>query len=135
MPIEPNSLAARDIETLIHPYTNLALHREKGPLILERGKGIYVWDRDGRRYIEALAGLWCTALGFGEAEVHQLDVPLVGEEDVVGRDVAVDDAQGFPVPGAHLVGVVQAVADAAEGADREVERQVGLQLGGGHQDL
>ena len=64
--MDPNSLAARDIETLIHPYANLQIHRDKGPLILERGKGIYVWDRDGKKYIEGLAGLWCTALGFGE---------------------------------------------------------------------
>lgn len=66
MPVAPDSLAARDIETLVHPYANLAIHREKGPLILERGKGIYVWDKDGKEYIEGLAGLWCTALGFGE---------------------------------------------------------------------
>ena len=65
MPVDSNSLAGRDIEALIHPYTNLALHRERGPLILERGKGIYVWDREGKQYIEGLAGLWCTALGFG----------------------------------------------------------------------
>ena len=66
MPVDSNSLAGRDIETLIHPYANLALYRERGPLILERGKGIYVWDNEGRQYIEGLAGLWCTALGFGE---------------------------------------------------------------------
>jgi len=72
--MKPDSLAARDIETLIHPYTNLAQHRDKGPLILERGKGIYVWDRDGRQYIEGLAGLWCTALGFGEEELVEAAV-------------------------------------------------------------
>ncbi|MBW1735766.1 MAG: aspartate aminotransferase family protein [Deltaproteobacteria bacterium] len=66
MPAERESIEARDIEHLIHPYTNLVVHREKGPFVLERGEGIYVWDRAGRRYIEGLAGLWCTALGFGE---------------------------------------------------------------------
>jgi 4-aminobutyrate---pyruvate transaminase len=64
--MDTKSLVESDIRTMIHPYANLALHREKGPLILERGKGIYVWDREGRQYIEGLAGLWCTALGFGE---------------------------------------------------------------------
>jgi 4-aminobutyrate--pyruvate transaminase len=63
---DPNSLAERDIKTLIHPFTNLALHSERGPFILERGKGIYVWDKKGKQYIEGLAGLWCAALGFGE---------------------------------------------------------------------
>src|SRR5215813_1660578 len=35
------NLAVRDLETLVHPYTNLAALRETGPLILERGQGIY----------------------------------------------------------------------------------------------
>ncbi|MEC9367239.1 MAG: aminotransferase [Pseudomonadota bacterium] len=59
----------RDVETLIHPYTNLNTHRSAGPLILERGKGVYVWDNTGKRYIEGMAGLWCTALGYGNREL------------------------------------------------------------------
>ena len=62
----PNSLAARDIAYTLHPYTHLGAHEEQGPLIIERGEGIYVWDDNGRQLIEGLAGLWCTALGFGE---------------------------------------------------------------------
>lgn len=61
--------ATRDIETLIHPYTNLDAFRSTGPMIIERGEGIYVWDSEGRRYIEGLSGLWCTALGYSEAEL------------------------------------------------------------------
>ena len=37
-----SNLAVRDIETLVHPYTQLAAFRESGPLILERGKGVFV---------------------------------------------------------------------------------------------
>jgi 4-aminobutyrate--pyruvate transaminase len=59
----------RDIEVLLHPATNLAVHQEKGPLILDRGEGIYVFDSHGKRYIEGLAGLWCTALGYGNQEL------------------------------------------------------------------
>jgi 4-aminobutyrate--pyruvate transaminase len=57
---------ARDVEALIHPYTNLARHREVGPVILERGKGIRVFDSHGRDYIDAMAGLWCVSLGYSE---------------------------------------------------------------------
>ena len=64
-----SNLAVRDIETVIHPYTNLQRHREMGPLVLEEGRGIYVFDSDGKRYIEGLAGLWCTALGYGNSEL------------------------------------------------------------------
>lgn len=59
----------RDIETLVHPYTNLATHRETGPLVLERGEGVRVFDSAGRDYIEGLAGLWCTSLGYSNGEL------------------------------------------------------------------
>ncbi len=64
--IRPNSPAGRDIASVLHPYTNLKTHEGTGPLIIERGEGVYVFDDEGREYIEAMAGLWCTALGFGE---------------------------------------------------------------------
>ena len=63
------NLQTRDVETLIHPYTNLATLRATGPLVLERGKGVYVYDTDGKDYIEGMAGLWCTALGYGNEEL------------------------------------------------------------------
>ncbi|GJD95329.1 aminotransferase [Methylobacterium iners] len=64
-----SNLAARDVETLIHPYTNLATFRETGPLVLERGHGVWVYDSDGRPYLEGMAGLWCTALGYSNEEL------------------------------------------------------------------
>jgi 4-aminobutyrate--pyruvate transaminase len=57
---------SRDVQALLHPYTNLVKLRETGPLVFERGKGVRVYDEHGRDYIEAMAGLWCTALGWGE---------------------------------------------------------------------
>ena len=60
----PNSMAGRDIASYLHPYTNLKTHQETGPLIITRGEGVNVFDEDGNEYIEGLAGLWCTSLGF-----------------------------------------------------------------------
>lgn len=65
----PSNMAIRDIETLVHPFTHLSRHRSSGPLILDHGKGIYLYDDKGQRYIDGLAGLWCTALGFGNEEL------------------------------------------------------------------
>jgi 4-aminobutyrate--pyruvate transaminase len=64
-----SNMAVRDIETVIHPYTNLVRHRETGPLILNEGRGIHLYDDKGKRYIEGLAGLWCTSLGYGNEEL------------------------------------------------------------------
>src|SRR4029077_9508651 len=63
---KPNSQAARDIAYYFHPATNARRHEEIGPTIMERGKGVYVYDDQGKEYIEGLAGLWSVAVGFGE---------------------------------------------------------------------
>ncbi|HEX3809345.1 MAG TPA: aminotransferase [Rhizomicrobium sp.] len=56
----------RDVEAVLHPFTNLVKHRETGPVIFERGKGVFVYDDHGKDYIEGMSGLWCTGLGWGE---------------------------------------------------------------------
>ncbi|MDP3341927.1 aspartate aminotransferase family protein [Frigidibacter sp.] len=61
-----NSLAAADIATSLHPYTDARALEENGPIIIARGEGIHVWDTAGNKYIEGLAGLWSVAVGFGE---------------------------------------------------------------------
>lgn len=66
MKASPNSLAARDIAYNLHPYTDWAAHRERGPLVITGGDNIYVEDDEGNRYMEGLAGLWCVSLGFSE---------------------------------------------------------------------
>lgn len=68
MPVLSN-LAVRDIETVLHPNTNLATLPQVGPLILERGKGVFLYDTDGKGYLDGMAGLWCTSLGYGNEEL------------------------------------------------------------------
>ncbi|MCE1003822.1 MULTISPECIES: aspartate aminotransferase family protein [Pseudomonas] len=58
------SLSEKDVQHFLHPYTDARLHQEVGPLIIDRGEGVYVYDDKGKRYIEAMSGLWSVALGF-----------------------------------------------------------------------
>ena len=51
---------------VLYPSTNLAATEQ---LTIERGEGVYVYDNQGNRYLEGLAGLWCTALGYGNQEM------------------------------------------------------------------
>lgn len=60
------ALAQSDKRFSLHPYTPLRANREQGPFIISRGDGVYVYGEDGRRYLEGMAGLWCTSLGFSE---------------------------------------------------------------------
>ena len=52
-----SNLAVRDIETVVHPYTQLAALRETGPLVLEHAKGVFVYDTEGKAYIEGMAAV------------------------------------------------------------------------------
>jgi 4-aminobutyrate--pyruvate transaminase len=63
------NLQTRDIDSVLHPYTPLHKLRTTGPLVMERGQGVYVYDTQGRAYIEGMSGLWCAGLGFGDAEM------------------------------------------------------------------
>jgi 4-aminobutyrate--pyruvate transaminase len=64
--MRPNSLEARDTHAVIHGLTNLKRHMERGPLVIDRGHGVFVTDVDGKEYIEAMSGLWCISLGYGQ---------------------------------------------------------------------
>ena len=68
----PNSIEARDIASLVHMQTNLRQHQKDGPLVIARGEGCRVFDNSGRDYIEAVAGLWCAALGFGSERLAKV---------------------------------------------------------------
>jgi len=67
----PNSPAARDIEYYFHPVTNARRHEQLGPMIIAKGEGIHVFDDQGKEYIEAMAGLWSVAVGFGEKRLAE----------------------------------------------------------------
>lgn len=56
---------------LLHPFTALQDHDANGPHIIERAKGIYIYDVQGNRYLDAMAGLWCANIGYGRAEIGE----------------------------------------------------------------
>ena len=58
--------AQKDIAHVVHPYSNLDAHDQRGPVVITRGDGCYVEDENGKRYLEGMSGLWCASLGFSE---------------------------------------------------------------------
>ncbi|QOC21385.1 aminotransferase class III-fold pyridoxal phosphate-dependent enzyme [Wenzhouxiangella sp. AB-CW3] len=67
-----DELSRLDLDHLFHPSTDLRGHGQSGPLIWDRGEGVYIFDTEGRKYLEGMAGLWCTALGYGEKELARV---------------------------------------------------------------
>ena len=68
----PTSIEARDLRFVFHPTTNLADLHANGPSIRQRAKGVYIWDSSGKQYLEAMSGLWCAALGYGNEELVEV---------------------------------------------------------------
>jgi 4-aminobutyrate--pyruvate transaminase len=103
-----NSASSRDIAYVMHPYTNLERHKTVGPQVMAKGKGIWVYDEEGKGYIEAMAGLWCTSLGFAEerlveaAAKQMRDLPFYHVFAAKSHDPAINLAEKLigmaPVP-------------------------------------
>lgn len=64
-----SNVQARDLAAVLHPYTPLHKLNETGPMVLDHGKGVFLYDTQGREYIEGMSGLWCAGLGFGDEEL------------------------------------------------------------------
>jgi adenosylmethionine-8-amino-7-oxononanoate aminotransferase len=73
-------LKAKDKAHLLHPLSNLKQLRETGPLVFTRGEGVYLWDSDGKRYMDTFSGLWNVNVGHGR---HELAVAAADQIDEV----------------------------------------------------
>lgn len=51
------------------PFSDFKQLKEKGPRIITRAKGVYLWDSEGNQILDGMAGLWCVAVGYGRDEL------------------------------------------------------------------
>ncbi|MGH2534602.1 MAG: aspartate aminotransferase family protein [Thermomicrobiales bacterium] len=73
-------LVQKDKANMLHPVSNLRQVQAHGPLVLARGEGVYLWDTEGKRYIDAFAGLWNINVGHGR---HELSRAMAEQADEV----------------------------------------------------
>jgi len=62
----------RDDNQFIHPWDDIAKLGENERTVLERGEGVYVYDSDGKRLLDAPAGMWCVNVGHGREEMAKV---------------------------------------------------------------
>jgi adenosylmethionine-8-amino-7-oxononanoate aminotransferase len=94
---------------VIYPTTNFN-HTET--LTIERGDGAYVYDKHGKQYLEGMAGLWCTSLGYNNRELIDATAEQMsklsfshmfgGKTHQVGIDLAEKLAEMVPVDNAQI---------------------------------
>lgn len=68
-----DQIAVWDRENFFHPSTHLAMHvRGETPTrVIRTGEGLYITDRDGRRMLDAFAGLYCVNVGYGRGQIAE----------------------------------------------------------------
>ena len=56
-------------DTLVLGISDLKRLRRERPLVLAKGRGVYVFDDSGRDYIEAVSSFYCVGLGYSDPEL------------------------------------------------------------------
>ena len=59
----------KDVDHNVHPFTDFSTWKTEGALIMAESEGVYVYDSEGNRYLDAQGGLWCVNVGYGRAEI------------------------------------------------------------------
>ncbi|MBZ9936111.1 aspartate aminotransferase family protein [Mesorhizobium sp. BR1-1-16] len=60
---------ARDAAHHIHPFSDMKALNAEGSRVIVRGEGSWIWDSDGNRILDGMAGLWCVNIGHGRPEI------------------------------------------------------------------
>ena len=55
----------------LHPFTDTHALAQRGARVITRGEGIYIWDSEGQKILDAMSGLWCVNIGYGRQELAQ----------------------------------------------------------------
>ncbi|MFZ6845028.1 aspartate aminotransferase family protein [Undibacterium sp. RuTC16W] len=67
--IKTQQLQNADAARHLHPFADYSKKNEQTSRIIVKGEGIYVWDSEGKRFLDGMAGLWCTNVGYGRKRI------------------------------------------------------------------
>lgn len=63
--------ARRDAAVVWHGFTQMSVYEDSTPVVVERAQGNYLYDTDGRRYLDAISSLWVITLGHADPELNR----------------------------------------------------------------
>ncbi len=68
-----------DAKHHLHPFTNTGSLNNKGARVITKADGVYLWDEQGNKIIDGMAGLWCVNLGYGRKELADVAYQQMNE--------------------------------------------------------
>jgi len=72
VPTDHSQWRALDAAHHLHPFTHFAGLAQEGSRVIIRGEGVWLWDSEGKRYLDAMSGLWCVNVGYGRRELAEV---------------------------------------------------------------
>ena len=57
---------AADAAHFLHPFTDFQALARKGSRVITHADNIYLWDSEGNKILDAMSGLWCVNVGYGQ---------------------------------------------------------------------
>ena len=64
------TLEQKDLKYIWHPCSQMKDYEELPPIIIDRGKGIYLYDKNGKEYIDIVSSWWCNLLGHCNEKIN-----------------------------------------------------------------
>lgn len=65
------NLVEKDLKYIWHPCSQMKDYEELSPIIIDHGKGIYLYDKDGKEYIDIVSSWWCNLLGHCNPTINE----------------------------------------------------------------
>jgi putrescine aminotransferase len=67
--VDTKLIQALDSAHFLHPFTDFKDLNDRGARVITKAEGIYVWDSEGKRMLDAMSGLWCVNVGYERKEL------------------------------------------------------------------
>ena len=67
--LDTATIQALDTAHFLHPFTDYKDLATRGARVITKAEGIYIWDSEGHRLLDAMSGLWCVNVGYGRKEL------------------------------------------------------------------
>jgi len=71
------TLVQKDKEYIWHPFTQMKDYEKSSPLVIEKGRGSYLYDTEGNRYIDGISSLWVTVHGHRKKKIDDAIISQV----------------------------------------------------------
>ena len=67
--LNTRELWEKDKAHFLHPWQHFDSFKRDGSLVIARGEGAYIYDSEGKKYLDGIGGMWCVNVGYGRQEI------------------------------------------------------------------